>query len=301
MPHIVAMPPVQESSSAFAGIVRDPAYQQLHGLLRGLIRSGDYTAGSKFPTERAVAARFGVSRVTANKALAGLVAEGVLDFKKGVGTFVRDPGMDYDLRSLMSFTRKAELSGKIPQTVVRKFSTVKGAEVGPGVRAALEVGDADSLHFVERLRSTDGVPVILERRFLVSRHTPRLRLADVAGSLYTVLTERFGLHLSGSDQIIRAVNLDAKDASILGVKSGGAAVWVHAVGYCEHGPLWLEDTLYRGDRYEFHNSLGSHKAARPARAALSPIERQQMIAMPAARSPVRHGKAAARPTKFTSK
>jgi DNA-binding GntR family transcriptional regulator len=55
--------------------------------------------GDRFLTERQVSEQFGVSRATANKALANVVAEGVLEFRKGVGTFVREPLLDYDLRA----------------------------------------------------------------------------------------------------------------------------------------------------------------------------------------------------------
>jgi DNA-binding GntR family transcriptional regulator len=56
----------------------------LRELLRGL--------GERLLTERQICERFGVSRATANKALSNLVSEGVLEFRKGVGTFVREGG-----------------------------------------------------------------------------------------------------------------------------------------------------------------------------------------------------------------
>ena len=71
-------------------LVRDPVYQQINGRLKALA-SRAYRPGDKFLTEREIVARFAVSRPTANKALAGLVSEGVLEFRKGVGTFVRRP------------------------------------------------------------------------------------------------------------------------------------------------------------------------------------------------------------------
>ena len=248
--------------------MRDPVYQQLHELLRGLVRAGEYSPGDKFPTEREVGERFHVSRVTANKALSSLVSEGVLEFRKGIGTFVRDLGMDYDLRSLMSFTRKAELNGKVPETTVLKFVTIKAADCEPLVREALQIEAGGAVHYVERLRMADAVPLILERRYIVARHCPRLTAKKLAGSLYTTFTSHYGLALTGCDQTVRATTLTSADAKLLRVATGSAALWVRATGRCQHGPLWLEDTLYRGDLYEFFNSIGSDRAQRPARAAL---------------------------------
>ena len=74
--------------------------------------------------------------------------------------------------------------------------------------------------------------------------------------LYELLTHHYSLEITGADQVIRAVSLSAEEAGRLHLPVGSAALLVHAVGQAEE-PLWLEDTLYRADRYEFHNALGS--------------------------------------------
>ena len=111
-------------------LVREPIYQQLTTRLRQLVRSGEFPPGSQFLTERQIAERFGVSRSTANQSLASLVSEGQLDFRKGVGTFVRESRLDYDLRSLVSFTDKARASGAAPSTRVLAFSRIEARAEG---------------------------------------------------------------------------------------------------------------------------------------------------------------------------
>jgi hypothetical protein len=73
-------------------LVGSPVYQQLNQRLRTalakLYRSGD---------------QFLINRATANKALASLVSEGFLEFRKGLWTFVRRDVIDYDVRALVSF------------------------------------------------------------------------------------------------------------------------------------------------------------------------------------------------------
>ncbi len=101
-----------------------PVYQQLNQLLRELVRRGDFAPGARFLTERQVVERFAVSRATANKALSNLVAEGTLEFRKGVGTFVRGGALQYDTRALASFTEKAQAAGKTPGTRVLEWQQV---------------------------------------------------------------------------------------------------------------------------------------------------------------------------------
>lgn len=246
-------------------LVRQPIYQQLNEALRGLVGSGEFKTGSQFLTEREVSERFEVSRVTANKALSNLVSEGILEFRKGIGTFVRGGVLDYELSSLVSFTGKAAASGKRPSTRVLSFDTVPASSVAPQIAEALRARSGDRLYAVERLRLADGAPVILERRLVVEGLCPGLGKRDFGASLYALWTGRFRLEIAGAEQTIRAAPLRAREARFLGARDGAAALVVRSVGWVRDGrPLWWERTLYRGDAYAFRNRLGPLQTARPA-------------------------------------
>jgi GntR family transcriptional regulator len=225
---------------------RPAAYVKLNHELRRLVRERELDAGDRFLTEREVSRRFDVSRATANKSLSTLVAEGVLEFKKGVGTFVRGGGLDYDLRRLVSFSDQAYAAGKRPSTRVLARGLVENppAALGPAV-------------YMERLRLADRAPVILERRWVSAALCPGLERADLAGSLYALWTDRYRLALKGADQSVRAVSLGAEEARLLDDRPRAAALRVVCTGYVEGGrALWFERTLYRGDAYEFQSRTG---------------------------------------------
>ncbi len=250
-------------------IVRSPIYQQLTGALRDLARGGEFSAGQQFLTERQISERFGVSRPTANKAISSLVAEGWLELRKGLGTFVRGDSLGYDLRSLVSFTQKARAAGKTPETRLIEFRRLGCSEVDIGVRQRLALAERDEVVYMQRLRLAARVPVILERRYVSARLCPRLKKSAAAGSLYQFFADVCGLQVAGADEVIRAVVLSASDARVLQVARGAAGLLVSRVGYlADRQPLWWEQTLYRGDAYEFHNQLGSDLPARPAMGAL---------------------------------
>jgi GntR family transcriptional regulator len=250
-------------------LVKTPVYQQLNVLLRDLMRGSEFSPGQQFLTERQICERFGVSRATANKALSNLVSEGVLEFRKGIGTFVRGSVLHYDTRELVSFTEKALAAGKSPSTRVLQTRRLSGSTVAAGIAAELGLKGDDEVIFVERLRLAGGVPVILERRTIVARWCPDLEHSDLEGSLFAVWTHKYNLDIGGADEVIRAAPIRGEEAHLLEARSGSPGFLVTSTGYLADGtPLWWEQTWYRGDMYEFHNRLGPIRTARAATGAL---------------------------------
>jgi GntR family transcriptional regulator len=235
----------------------EPVYQQLNDLLAALLRGKDYVPGDRFLTERQIAEQYCTSRPTANKALASMVAEGLLEFRKGVGTFVARPRLDYDLDTLVSFTEKADAVGKRASTRVVEFDEVAASVAGKDVMEHLQVSAGEVLLFMCRLRLANDLPVILERRWVPRPLCPDLSRADLRGSLYKLWREKYRWRVSEANQTIRAINLVGSDARLLEVPPRSACFLVSAVGFSEDRPVWWERTIYRGDAYEFHRSRAS--------------------------------------------
>jgi GntR family transcriptional regulator len=170
--------------------------------------------------------------------------------------------LQYDLRSLVSYTEKAIIAGKKPSTEVLRFERMKGHAVPEGIRDILQIDNHEHVYYMERLRLADGRPVILEHRHVAAKYCPKLTKSEVARSLYALWTKKYHLNIIEAEQTIRAINLSPKEARPFKVKTGTAAFEVHSLGYVEHKvPLWWERTLYKGDEYEFHNRIGGITSA----------------------------------------
>lgn len=65
-----------------------PLYRQLYRQFLVAIDTGKLPAGRKLPSERRIAAEYGISRITARKALSLLIEEGYVVAHQGKGTFV---------------------------------------------------------------------------------------------------------------------------------------------------------------------------------------------------------------------
>jgi GntR family transcriptional regulator len=238
-------------------IIKDPIYQQLNNILKELITKGEFKPGDQFLTERKICERFDVSRATANKALSNLVSENILEFKKGVGTFVADKYINFDLRTLISFTNITKSSGKNPSTKVLKFKKLSASKVDVNIINDLKISKEENVYYIERLRLIDGIPTILERRYVAEKYCPDIKKSSLEGSLYAVWVDEYKLKISGSTQIIKSIVINKDDVKILGANIQEAGFLVSAVGYLENEvPLWIEKTLFRGKYYEFRNRLG---------------------------------------------
>jgi GntR family transcriptional regulator len=237
-------------------LVREPMYQQINDILRALLKTGEFAHGDRFLTERQIAERFQVSRPTANKVLGGMVSEGLLQFRKGVGTFVCSPSLDYDITTPVSFTQKVKDAGKTPRTRVLEFKRIAASEAGAEVEAKLQVWNQE-LFAITRLRLADRVPVVLDQRWVSTNIFCGITRSELRGSFFALCQEKYGLTISETNQTIRAVKLTGQDAKLLQVRSGSPGFLVSAIVYSGPRPAWWEKTLYRGDMYEFHTAGAS--------------------------------------------
>ena len=236
------------SPDAFSDSGGGPLYVQLHRRIAEAIASGRLRPGDNLPPEREMAAMTGLSRVTGRKGVEALVGSGQLIQKRGSGTFVapRVERLEQALSLLTSFT----------EDMARRGRQVESRWIARGLHApapeevmALGLGANDRVARLERVRSSDGVPLAIERASL-----PASILPDPEGvdrSLYAVLEGR-NLRPVRAVQRISAANLAVKDADLLGVPPGVAGRRIERVSYLPSGQV-VEFTrsLYRGDAYDF--------------------------------------------------
>jgi GntR family transcriptional regulator len=234
-----------------------PLYQQLTEKCRKELRDGTYRADERFPSERELVSRYGISRVTANKVISNLVAEGLLIFRPGIGSFVA-PAMNLSasLREMESFTESAKVLGLKPSTEVLVFKLLGIAELPAGIADLLRLSAGDRVYQVERLRIADTEPVILEFRWIHAGLVPGLKKQDMQSSFYGLLASRYKLPIEGEDHQIHARNLTKDESRQLKAPAGAAALVVDGRGYTHgHRPVWYQVLVYRGDRYVLENSV----------------------------------------------
>lgn len=236
-----------------------PKHTQLRQILLNLIDT-QLDVDQILPSEREIADRFGVARMTVRHAVDQLVAEGRVYKVLGKGAFVARPRLVMPL-TLTSFTKDMQDRGMRPGSV----------EIGRRVQPAdhelsnlLQVHLGEPLHVLERLRLADGEPLAVERSHLVARRTPGLLDESLADrSLYAVLEQRYGLLIDGGDQTIGAGLADGADAALLRLPLGKEVLRFRRRSMAAGAPLEYAVSTYRGDRYQLQVSFGPGAATGP--------------------------------------
>jgi GntR family transcriptional regulator len=236
------------SPDAFQETGAGPLYLQLHRRIAEAIDKGRLKPGDSLPPEREMAAMTGLSRVTVRKGVEALVASGQLVQKRGSGTYVAPQlrKLEQALSLLTSFTEDMARRGRTVEsvTLARSLNSPSPEEV-----MALGLGLGDRVARLERVRTSDGLPLAIERASL-----PESILPDpdaVGASLYAYLDGQ-GLRPVRAVQRISATNLTARDATLLDVAPGTAGLRIERVSYLANGRV-VEFTrsIYRGDAYDF--------------------------------------------------
>lgn len=131
-----------------------PPYQQVIAHIRGQIESGELVPGDPIPSDRQMASDWGISRVTAQKVIAALRAEGLVETEHGVGTRVRELPTP---RHASGHDRAASVrrSGRIYRQ--GEYARIISADLTPAPADVAEVlGIAEGEPAIKRVRVTYG-------------------------------------------------------------------------------------------------------------------------------------------------
>lgn len=231
---------------------KGPRYQQLVRYLAACIRSGELGPETQLPPERALADLADVSRVTIRKAISALAEDGLLEQRRGSGTFVRPQSekLEQSLSSLISFTENIRLRGQTPSSEILDrglFMPDRDEFLILGLTPSSRVAR------IKRLRFADGIPLAIETSTLPADVLPDPNA--VGTSLYEVLRAN-GKAPVRAVQRVTACNLSSKDADLLGLAQGDAVLSIQRTAFLPHGRIVeLTTGFYRSDMYDFVTEL----------------------------------------------
>jgi len=225
--------------------IQVPLWRQLFSVLKRELESGALTA---FPTEQGLVERFGVSRHTVREALRELRAHGLIERRRGAGTFIARPPLEQPLGTMYSIAPAVRRYGEHEHIDV----LAQGFEVHEPAARALRLPPNEPVAALERLRIVDDEPLMVVRSWYeprVGRALFREPLREQ--SVYELLDTRLNLRVTSAQERIHASIPTEYERGLLRMPPGEAVLRVERLGFHLDRPVEYRQSIVRGDRFVF--------------------------------------------------
>lgn len=241
-------------TSGVSGNLRTPLYHQIYLILRQNIVDGIYPFDGRLPSEQGLIDTYGVSRITAKRALDELAADGLVVRERGRGTRVsyRAPAAPHRT-SVEGLLENLLAMGLETEVKLIEFDYVAASE---RVAAALECVEGAPAQRAVRIRMIDRQPFSHLTTYVPEDIGRQFDANDLSETPLLALLERSGVQVSSATQTITATLADASAATHLGVDIGTALLMVSRIVRDQAGrPVEFITALYRPDRYQYRMVL----------------------------------------------
>jgi GntR family transcriptional regulator len=226
-----------------------PRFLQIVDDIRQRIAEGELTEHAAIPSERSVADQFGVSRMTARRALEALESEGLVYSEDRRGRFVSPARLRYNVSEMVSFVADAQSKGSDLAIEVIEVRTT-GADAR--LAGLLERPVGTMVHEYTRLFHSGGHAIFIETECVIADLFPGFLDHDLRQSTTRLLESRYDTLSKTGDIIIRMRGVSDAEAALLNITSHHAAIELEQVIRDQTGtPFCFGRQVWRGERAEF--------------------------------------------------
>lgn len=229
-----------------------PLYLQIEQQLTEKINAGDFQPGDAIPTEAALCEIYGVSRMTARKAVDYLVRQGQVERFRGRGTFVVKKNKISKVNlPLDRHLTASELAIEINQPIENRVLEFKQIAADIDIATALNVPVGTALHFMIRLRLIGQEPFVYEQCWLLADLFPDITRQALTTSKYAYLRSK-GYDPLGSNKQISAELPSNHIRLALNLSRDEPVLHSRAVAEFTDGTLFeVSDVYYNQQHYNF--------------------------------------------------
>lgn len=234
-----------------------PMHERLKRDFSERILLGEWPAGAQLPGEVELAAIHRCAVGTVRKALAALVAEGLLARRPRRGTMVTGRSPEHSLRFFFRYFRLHGADGSLQRS---RAVPVSLDEVAASAAQAQRLGVTPGapLLRLKRLRLVADQPVMSDLYYLPAARVPGFPrdMADAPELLYLALLETWGIRVTAVREEVRAEVATAEDRRDLHLPDPAAVLVIEATIYDQAGAPCLEAVQRaRTDAHRYVNEV----------------------------------------------
>jgi GntR family histidine utilization transcriptional repressor len=248
-----AQPPTRPDGSvtAYPAAPHAAPYARVKQHLKNGLAAGRWPAGALMPSEAELVAEFGVSRMTVNRALRELQAEGLVARTQGVGTFAAPLHKVASTLTLHDLQDEITARGHVHSAVVQ----LQRAEPAPPALAAqLGVAPRSTVFHTLIVHHENGVPLQCEDRYVNPACAPGYLSADFTRT--TPTQQLFATTaLWRAQYSIEAATPTAQEAQLLGISATEACLIMVRRTFSRTAPITIARLVHPGQRYSLHGEF----------------------------------------------
>src|ERR1700746_2351855 len=199
---------------------RLPLYAHVENVIISRISNGSLPPGARLPSEDSLVQEYAVSRTTIRAAIQSLVQRGLVDIRRGKGTFVTRPKITQKLTELTGFVEDMQALGRQAAAKVLDQQVVAANQV---VARQLALPQGASVVRIQRVRLADGMPLSFDETYLPKQIGEKVMVDKLEPEpIFSLLEQKYSTPLVEAEYRLEAVCADATVAIALGIDVGSA-------------------------------------------------------------------------------
>lgn len=223
-----------------------PRYQWLKAHIVESIRAGRLRPRDRVPSEQELVQRFGVSRMTANRALCELAHEGIVVRQSGLGTFVAEVQARSHALNVRNIADEIRDRGHAHSARVVRLERVE-AQRETAARLRLRAGS--TLFHSLLVHCENDLPIQAEERFVAPRAAPGYLDQDFTRVTPNEYLSRVA-PLQTVEHVIRAEVAPERIRDLLRMADGEPCLVIHRRTWSGGHPVSVAQLYHPGSRYE---------------------------------------------------
>jgi len=230
---------------------RQHKFEKILHFARRHIDDGVWKPGARVPSENQLSRRFGVSRMTARRALDQLALDGHLVRRRGAGSFIASNGVR---SSFLLIGNVADEIGENGHQYANRVLCHRAVACAREVAAALEVQQGAIVYHSLIAHLAEGRAVQLEYRYVRPDAAPGYLHADLSVETPNHYLQRVA-PLSEARQEITAVMPTARQCALLGIRGSEPCLLIIRVTSSRQGLVSFARILAPSSRYRLSGRL----------------------------------------------
>ncbi len=228
-----------------------PLYQRVKDYILSRIDSGEWKEFARVPSENQLVRQFNISRMTANRALRELTAEGYLVRVTGVGTFVAAKKAQSHLLEIHNIAEEVQLRGHSYSAHV-VFNRVE--KINADIADRMELTKGSGVFHSVIVHKEQEIPIQLESRYVNRKIAPgygRLDFSKTTPAAYLLKVAP----LQEVEHIVQAVMPDKRTATLLELAEHEPCLLVRRRTWTDGVVASYARLYHAGSRYELSGRL----------------------------------------------